>query len=149
MYRLSKPKCWVDGLSSDLFRLPVLLEFWIPYCPVRWSPCPKVACRLTSQPVCLFVCIPCSSVSAYWIAFNVMLIWYDLLLYWINYKHAWFKLPISLEWLLPDDFFTLVESCQACARNYRHSFRENKPKMLVFFDWIRAFWACFHGNAGL
>ncbi len=36
-----------------------------------------------------------------------------------------------------------------CARNYRHSFRENKPKTLVFYDWIRAFWARFHENAGL
>jgi hypothetical protein len=36
-----------------------------------------------------------------------------------------------------------------CAWNYRHSFRENKPKTLVFYDWIRAFWACFHENAGL
>ncbi len=33
--------------------------------------------------------------------------------------------------------------------NYRHSFRENKPKTLVFYDWIRAFWACFHENEGL
>jgi len=29
------------------------------------------------------------------------------------------------------------------ARNYRQSFRENKPKTLVFYDWKRAFWACF------
>ncbi len=36
-----------------------------------------------------------------------------------------------------------------CARNYRHSFRENKPKTRVFYDLIRAFWACFHKNAGL
>jgi hypothetical protein len=36
-----------------------------------------------------------------------------------------------------------------CARNYRHSFRENKAKTLVFNDRIRAFWACFHENAGL
>jgi hypothetical protein len=36
-----------------------------------------------------------------------------------------------------------------CARNYRPSFRENKPKTLVFYDWIRAFWVCFHKNAGL
>ncbi len=35
------------------------------------------------------------------------------------------------------------------ARNYRPSFRENKHKTLVFNDWIRAFWACFHENAGL
>ncbi len=36
-----------------------------------------------------------------------------------------------------------------CAQNYRHSFRENKLNTLVFYDWIRAFWACFHENAGL
>jgi hypothetical protein len=35
------------------------------------------------------------------------------------------------------------------ARNYRPSFRENKPKTLVFNDGIRAFWACFHEYAGL
>jgi hypothetical protein len=35
------------------------------------------------------------------------------------------------------------------AWNYRHGFRENKPKTHVFYDWIRAFWACFHENAGL
>ena len=35
------------------------------------------------------------------------------------------------------------------ARNYRHSFCEDKPKTLVFYYWIRAFWACFHENAGL
>jgi hypothetical protein len=34
-------------------------------------------------------------------------------------------------------------------RNYRPSFRVNKPKTLVLNDWIRAFWACFHENAGL
>ncbi len=33
-----------------------------------------------------------------------------------------------------------------CARNYRPSFRENKPKTLVLYDWKRAFWACFHEN---
>ncbi len=36
-----------------------------------------------------------------------------------------------------------------CAWNYRPSFCENKPKPLVYNDWIRAFWACFHENAGL
>jgi hypothetical protein len=35
------------------------------------------------------------------------------------------------------------------ARNYTPSFRENKPKTLVFNDWIRAFWTCLHENAGL
>ncbi len=35
------------------------------------------------------------------------------------------------------------------ARNYRYSFCENKPKTIVFSYWIRAFWACFHENAGL
>ncbi len=35
------------------------------------------------------------------------------------------------------------------AWNYRPSFRENEPKTLVFNDWIRALWACFHENAGL
>jgi hypothetical protein len=104
MYRLSKPKCWVDGLSSDLFRLPVLLEFWIPYCPVRWSPSPMVACQLTSQPVCLLVCIPWSSVSAYWIAYNigfrcnVYLVWPACLLNYSNCKHECCKLPINLKW---------------------------------------------------
>ncbi len=37
----------------------------------------------------------------------------------------------------------------SCARNYRPSFRENKPKTFIFYDWIRAFWACFRENAGL
>ncbi len=32
------------------------------------------------------------------------------------------------------------------ARNYRPSFRENKPKTLVLYDWKRAFWACFREN---
>ncbi len=32
------------------------------------------------------------------------------------------------------------------ARNYRHSFRENKTKTLFF---LFLFWACFHENAGL
>ncbi len=32
------------------------------------------------------------------------------------------------------------------ARNYRPSFRENKPKTLIFNDWKRAFWACFREN---
>ncbi len=47
--------------------------------------------------------------------------------------------------------FTLLDGTKnvSCARNYRPSFRENQPKMLVFIYWIRAFWACFHGNAGL
>ncbi len=36
-----------------------------------------------------------------------------------------------------------------CPKLYRHSFCENKPKTLVFNDWIRALWACFHENAGL
>ncbi len=52
-----------------------------------------------------------------------------------------------------DIFIILVEHWQllvdASARNYRHNFRENKPKTLVFNDWIRAFWVCFHENAGL
>jgi hypothetical protein len=26
------------------------------------------------------------------------------------------------------------------------SFHENKPKMLVLYDWKQAFWACFHEN---
>ncbi len=33
--------------------------------------------------------------------------------------------------------------CHTSARNYRPCFRENKPKTLVFYDWKRAFWACF------
>ncbi len=32
------------------------------------------------------------------------------------------------------------------ARNYRPSFRENKPRTLVLHDWKRAFWACFREN---
>jgi hypothetical protein len=32
------------------------------------------------------------------------------------------------------------------ARIYRASFRENKPKTLVFNYWKRAFWVCFHEN---
>ncbi len=35
---------------------------------------------------------------------------------------------------------------QSNARNYRPSFRENKPKTLVLYDWKRAFWACFREN---
>jgi hypothetical protein len=35
---------------------------------------------------------------------------------------------------------TAVDSC---ARNYRPNIRENKPKTLLFYDWKRAFWACF------
>ncbi len=33
-----------------------------------------------------------------------------------------------------------------CARIYRPSFRENKPKTLVFSHTKRAFWACFREN---
>ncbi len=40
-------------------------------------------------------------------------------------------------------------SMPTCARNYKASFRENKLKTLVFNDWIRTFWACFHENVGL
>jgi hypothetical protein len=29
---------------------------------------------------------------------------------------------------------------------YRPSFCENKPKTLVFYNWKRAFWACFREN---
>ncbi len=32
------------------------------------------------------------------------------------------------------------------ARNYRHSFRYNKPKKLVLYDWKRAFWTGFQEN---
>ena len=32
------------------------------------------------------------------------------------------------------------------ARIFRSSFRENKPKMLVFSHRKRAYWACFHEN---
>jgi hypothetical protein len=32
------------------------------------------------------------------------------------------------------------------ARNYRPSFRENKPNTLVLYDWKRSFWACFREN---
>ncbi len=32
------------------------------------------------------------------------------------------------------------------ARIYRPSFRENKPKTLVFHYWKCLFWACFHEN---
>jgi len=35
---------------------------------------------------------------------------------------------------------------QYCARIYRPSFRENKPKTLVSSDTKRAFWACFREN---
>jgi hypothetical protein len=35
---------------------------------------------------------------------------------------------------------------ETSARIYRPSFRENKPKPLVFFDCKRAFWACFREN---
>ena len=35
---------------------------------------------------------------------------------------------------------------QSCARNYRPSFRGNKPKTLVLYDWKRAFWAGFREN---
>ncbi len=35
---------------------------------------------------------------------------------------------------------------ELCARNYRPSLPENKPKTLVFNDWKRVFWACFHEN---
>jgi hypothetical protein len=35
---------------------------------------------------------------------------------------------------------------ERCARNYRPSFHENKPKTLVLYDWKWAFWACFHEN---
>ncbi len=31
-------------------------------------------------------------------------------------------------------------------RNYRPSFRENKPKTLVLYEWKRAFWACVREN---
>ncbi len=33
-----------------------------------------------------------------------------------------------------------------CARIYRHSFRENNPKTIVFNDWKRPFWASFREN---
>jgi hypothetical protein len=33
-----------------------------------------------------------------------------------------------------------------CARIYRPSFHENKPKTLVFSHTKRAFWACFREN---
>ncbi len=33
-----------------------------------------------------------------------------------------------------------------CARNYRPSFRKNKPKTLVLYDWKRAYCACFREN---
>ncbi len=33
-----------------------------------------------------------------------------------------------------------------CGRIYRPSFRENKPKRLVFQYWKRSFWACFREN---
>ena len=33
-----------------------------------------------------------------------------------------------------------------CAQIYRPSFCENKPKMLVLYDWKRAFWVCFREN---
>ncbi len=40
-------------------------------------------------------------------------------------------------------FRYFLPSFVICGRNYRPSFRENKPKTLVFYDWKRAFWACF------
>ncbi len=56
-------------------------------------------------------------------------------------------------WKLADLFLYAVPVFEnyppICARNYRPSFRENKPKTLVFYDWIRAFCARFHENAGL
>ncbi len=44
-----------------------------------------------------------------------------------------------------------LRQINTCARNYRPSCRENKPITITlgFNDWIRAFWACFHENAGL
>ncbi len=38
---------------------------------------------------------------------------------------------------------TIIFMPKTGARNYRPRFRENKPKTLVFYDWKRAFWACF------
>ncbi len=40
-------------------------------------------------------------------------------------------------------FFFITE---ASALIYRPSFRENKPKTLVLYDWKRAYWACFREN---
>ncbi len=43
-------------------------------------------------------------------------------------------------------YIALLISKLFCARIYGPSFRENKPKTLVFFYWKRAFWACFRQN---
>jgi hypothetical protein len=44
--------------------------------------------------------------------------------------------------------YAVVDFNLTSARNYRHSFHENKPKTLVFYDRLRAFWACFHEKFG-
>jgi hypothetical protein len=46
----------------------------------------------------------------------------------------------------PESELGWLQNLQFYARIYRPSFRENKPKTLVFSHRKRAFWACFHEN---
>ncbi len=67
-----------------------------------------------------------------------------------NYFNWKMRKPLQKPEKLRDIWFYCKRAnLSLSARNYRHSCRENKPKTLVFYDWIRALWACFHKNAGL
>ncbi len=64
---------------------------------------------------------------------------------------AWALLSLSCRFLqvfarFSEKFALFPHHHLYCARNYRPSFRENKPKTLVLYDWKWAFWACFHEN---
>ncbi len=49
----------------------------------------------------------------------------------------------------PDREFVNISRSPVTEIIYRPSFRENKPKTLVLYDWKRAFWACFSRKLGL
>ncbi len=68
-------------------------------------------------------------------------------LYTAQYK-IYFPHHTIFHFMCPHHPASLAGSCaESLARNYRPSFRENKPKTLFLNEWIRAFWACFHENA--
>jgi hypothetical protein len=56
------------------------------------------------------------------------------------------SLGMKTSWTLPLRSSSIGNYPPICARIYRPSFHENKPKTLVFSHTKRAFWACFREN---
>ncbi len=69
----------------------------------------------------------------------------SLLIHHKNLQKSLLQQPQEMTQIFGDSYYTMV-CIRYSARNYRPSFRENKPNTLVLYDWKRAFWACFREN---